>query len=368
VLRSRVDTMMGVEFSRTGTNFYWILAQHVIEPLVTTTRSYAFDARTFDRVYRDFEAKFRAEHLHMIEFRALNGFESAEDPFLLPDGLVLQRMSDSQVSTAIDVGAVPRMASGAGVNTAHVHRYDQWALMDAEEFPVTAGDLQIATPRPPAFPRLDEQATRLVTALRLVCGGSVVTTRSMYAQDDEEFPFVHPGTAALGAFTGADNNRPTILSPATADTLRRAYTALGSFSVLADRSLQVAIRRLVYAGSRSLDSDRLIDLMTSAEALFIKRANAKTKAKGAPVAQAAATLLAADPELNADAAKLEAFMAMAYKARNAEVHGEPQPYAPLHRLSGQPVTSLSLVVADAEHVMRRALMAVLEGQAAQPTT
>ncbi len=87
VLGSRVDTMMGTEFSRTGTNFYWILAKHVIEPVVSATRSYEFDETRFDEVYRRFEEKFRAEHLHMIELCPLNGFTSTEDPFLLPDGL-----------------------------------------------------------------------------------------------------------------------------------------------------------------------------------------------------------------------------------------------------------------------------------------
>jgi hypothetical protein len=43
------------------------------------------------------------------------------------------------------------------------------------------------------------------------------------------------------------------------DQFRAAYTALGAPHVEADRSLQVAIRRLVLAGSRNTDSDRLIE-------------------------------------------------------------------------------------------------------------
>jgi len=365
VLRDRVDTSMGTEFSRAGTNFCWILAQHVIEPLVAASRSYLFDEIAFDRIYRDFETKFRAMHLHMIEFRAFNGFDSTEDPFLLPDGLILQRMTDSQLSVAIYNNAVPRLDGGA-VNNAHVHRYDQWALMTTHEYPVIAGDHQIDTPRPALFPVLDEPAARLVTALRLVCGGSGIATRSMFAQADDEFPFVPSGTAILTAFTGADNDRPTILLSTAADTVRNVYTALGLPEVQADKSLQVAIRRLVFAGSRNLDNDRLVDLMTSAEALFLKRTNQNTTAKAAPVAQAAAALLASDPELGTDGTHLERFMKMAYRARNAEMHGDDQPYAPLHRLSGAPTSSLAHVVADAERIMRRAISAVLHQHAAWP--
>lgn len=56
----------------------------------------------------------------MIEFPAFNGIDSTEDPFLLPDGLILQRMTDRQVSLAIYHNAVPRLDGGA-VNNAQVH-------------------------------------------------------------------------------------------------------------------------------------------------------------------------------------------------------------------------------------------------------
>lgn len=358
VLLERVDTMLGTAFSRSRTNFSWIIAQHVIEPLVNATRSYTFADPVFDGIYREFETRFRAKHLSMIEFRAFNGFESTEDRLWLPDGLVLQRMTDTQLSTAINSNAVPRMDGGA-VNSARVHRYDQWALMTTHEFPVAAGDQQVATPQPLAFPMLDEPAERLVTALRLVCGGSVVATRSMYEQADTEFPFVSGGSAVLSAFNGADNDRPTILQSDAVDTVRGTYTVLGLPQVMADESLQVAIRRLVFAGSRNLDTDRLLDLMTCAEALFIKRANKDIDAKGAPVAQAAADLLATDPELNTDHTHVGRFMRMAYRARNAEVHGDVRPRPSLHQLSGEHTTSLTHVASDAERIMRRAILTTL---------
>jgi hypothetical protein len=139
VLRDRVDTMLGAPFNLCGTNFYWILAQHVIEPLVSATRSYQFDQEAFERSYLNFESRFRATHLHMVEFRVLNGFDAVASRIELPDALVLQRMTDSQISEAILRNAVPRM-DGGGVNNARVHRYDQWALTLMTKFPVVAGD------------------------------------------------------------------------------------------------------------------------------------------------------------------------------------------------------------------------------------
>lgn len=359
VLGSRVDTMMGNPWSRSGTDFYWILAQHVIEPLVTKTRSYHLDEAVFDQIYRSFEGRFRADHLHMIEFRPLNAFESSMDVVPLPDGLALRRMTDRQMSEAINVLAVPRMVGGAGVNTARVSRFDQWALMKVMEFPVVGGETVAVPPQPPAFPILDEPAAFLVPALRLVCGGSVVTTRSMYAQAEDEFPFVPSGQAMLNGFDGADNNRPTILHPDAVNSIYAVFTALGLPEIRADGSLQVAIRRLIYAGSKSLAEDRLTDLMTSAEALFIKRANLTGHSKKDKIANEAATLLAGDPVLATDAAHLREFLVIAYNARNAVVHGDDEPYGPLRLLSGHHTASIAQIVDDLERIMRRAVLTVI---------
>lgn len=355
----RVDTMIGVEFNRQDRIFGWLLIEYVITPMVLATGTYDYDVAVFDRVYDDFERGFGAEQIHMIEFLALNGFESNESVILLPDGLVLQRMSDTQMSAAIDHLAVPRM-SGGSVNGARVSRFDQWALMTARAYPVADGR-PIDNPRPPAFPTLYEPAIALITALRIVCGGSVVSTRSMFAQAHTEFPIVLGASAVLTAFDSADNDRPTYLLTDKLDDFRTTYTALGLPDVKADRTLQTAIRRLVFAGSRSADADRLLDLMMAAEALFIKRADpsGRTITKGDKVADAAAVLLDSDPHLNATADAIRAFMTTTSRARNAEVHGDGQPYAHLHLLDGTPTNSMPLFLGDAEKIMRRAVYAVL---------
>ena len=75
------------------------------------------------------------------------------------------------MSAAIDHLTVPRMAGGS-VNGVRVSHFDQWALMTTRAYPV-AGDNPIAAPQSPAFPTLYEPAISLITALRIVCGGSV---------------------------------------------------------------------------------------------------------------------------------------------------------------------------------------------------
>jgi hypothetical protein len=52
-------------------------------------------------------------------------------------------------------------------------------------------------------------------------------------------------------------------------------------------------------------------------------------------------------------------MTTAYRARNAEMHGDDRPYPHLHLLDGTPTDSLARVLGDAERIMRRAILTVL---------
>ncbi len=100
---------------------------------------------------------------------------------------------------------------GGSVRSVRISRFDEWALTIARTYPVVAGDADPQAPTAPTFPTLDGPARQMVTALRLVCGGSVVTTRPMLAQSDDEFPIVPSYTAIHSAFDSADNERPTLL-------------------------------------------------------------------------------------------------------------------------------------------------------------
>ncbi|MBT8226419.1 MAG: hypothetical protein HKP61_07520 [Dactylosporangium sp.] len=355
----RVDALLGTIASRAARNFDWLFIQHVIEPMVLATGGYEFRDDVFQRVYAQFEMGFGATTITMVEFLPLNGFEPALPRLELPDGLVLQPMSDGQMDHAISALAVPRLTA-SGVNGAQISRHDQWALTRSRVLEVVAGHVDVVPPNAEPFPTLLEPASSLITALRIVCGGSAITTYPMYAQADDEFPIVCGAGAVLTTFGAADNTRPTRLMPKDADAVRVVYLALRLPNVQRDRALQVAIRRLVIAGTRNDDGDRLIDLSIAAEALFIQRTNLPRGTKGDKIAAGAAQLLGNDPQLAAGPTEISDFMAEIYRARNAEIHGDGQPYRGLRRLSGAPIESLALAVADAELVMRRAVYLVLQ--------
>lgn len=43
ILSTRVDTMVGVEFSLQQRRLDWLLIEHLLEPMIVTTRTYEFD-------------------------------------------------------------------------------------------------------------------------------------------------------------------------------------------------------------------------------------------------------------------------------------------------------------------------------------
>lgn len=126
------------------------------------------------------------------------------------------------MSAAIDHLAVPRMFGGA-VNSAHVSRFHQWALTQTTAYPVVAGHTLPEPATPWAVSVLREQAARLVTALRIVCGGSVVATHGMYAQASDEFPIVLGTAALMSGFDPADEQRPTVFTRDDVHAVLRVY-------------------------------------------------------------------------------------------------------------------------------------------------
>jgi hypothetical protein len=104
----RVDAMIGTEFHRQGRNFDWLLIEQLLRPLVLTTGSYTFDAAAFDTTYQRLDTGFGADEVHLVEFLPLNGFDSTDDTVALPDGMTLRRMTDTQMSEAINQLAVTR--------------------------------------------------------------------------------------------------------------------------------------------------------------------------------------------------------------------------------------------------------------------
>jgi hypothetical protein len=362
ILSTRVDTMVGTEFSLQQRSLDWLLVEHLLEPVIVATRAYEFDEAVFDLFYNRLEAGLLANMVRLVEFVPLNGFTSSLIDIALSDGVVLRPMTDRQMSRAIQVLAVPAEFSG-GPNTVQVSRFHQWALTREESYPVCSYKHGMPEhPQASSFPSLEEPVQRLVTALRVVCGGSVVATRPIYMQHDDDFPRDVEGSAALSTVGLADVNRPTLLlTDEGVDAVRSVYEMLVAPAVTRNRSLQVALRRFVFAGSKSLPEDRLIDLMICSEALFIHHNKIKTMQKAETVAESGAQLLADDPVLGAKRENVKRFLKKAYFLRNAEIHGDHLVSRAMMLLGGEQTDDLGRFVEDLSRLLGRAIQLVLAG-------
>jgi hypothetical protein len=360
VLGTRIDTMVGTEFSLQQRRLDWLLVEHLLEPMIVTSRAYEFDGAVLELHYNRLEAGLLADTIRFVEFVPLTGFTSSMAEIALLDGVVLRPMTDPQMSRAIQVLAVPAEFSG-GPNSVQVSRFHQWAVMREHSYPIRSYKQGMPErPQAPRFPSLEEPVQRLITALRVVCGGSVVATRAIHAQHDDDFPPSVEGSAALPAVSSADVNRPTLLLPDEhVDAVRGVYEMLANSAVQQDRSLQVALRRLVSAGSKSLPEDRLIDLNICSEALFIKRSKVKGVQKGAPAAAAADQLLAGDPVLGVEREDVERFLKEAYSLRNAEIHGDHPVRKTMTLLRGAKSDDLARFVEDLALLLGRATQLIV---------
>lgn len=360
VLGTRLDTMVGTEFSLQRRPLDRLLVEHLLEPMIVTGRTYDFDEAVFDRHFARLDVGLRADTIRFVEFVPLNGFTSSMADIALADGVVLRPMTDRQISRAIQVLAVPAEFSG-GPNSVQVSRFHQWAVMREQDYPVRSYKQGMPEqPHGPDFPRLEEPAQTLVTALRVVCGGSVVATRPIHAPHDDDFPPTAEGSAALSAMVAADIGRPTrLLTDDQVDAVRGVYEMLATPAVREDRSLQVALRRFVFAGSKARPEDRLIDLVICCEALFLKRHGIKGRQKGAPAAANAGRLLAGDPVLGVEREEVEELVEAAYRRRNREVHGDHPVREPMTLLGGATTEDLARFVEDLGLVVGRALHLVL---------
>lgn len=363
VLRERVDCLVGVEFALSLRQLGWTLVKHVLEPMVAASRSYRFDQDAFDAEYSRLEDGLLATWARLVEVVPLNAFTPTAgiEAVTLPDGLVLQAMSDRQVSAAIGYLAVP-IAFAGGPNSVTVSRFHQWALTRCTSYPVCSTMDVPAQPTAPESGVLVEPASRLVTALRLVCGGSVTATRAIRCPPDDDFSQGLGPTALLSALPTFDEERPTILGREQVEAVREVYGLLAHPAVRENRGLQTALRRLVLAGADRVPTDRLIDLIVCAEVLFIKLPGLPAdRRKQDKVVAGATALLADDPVLQAPPERLEALLRLGYRIRNDEMHGDDPSRQELRTLTGQPTDDLSAVVDDIERVLRRALVWLLSG-------
>ncbi|MFJ2167652.1 hypothetical protein [Streptomyces griseofuscus] len=354
VLRTRVDTLVGFPSSLVRRQLDTVVVQYLLTPMVKATRAYRFDRDAFEAAYAIVEAGLLTDTVRVVEYVPLLGFDTS--PSLagtsLPDGMTIRPMSDVELSEAVRVMGIP-IGQFTTTNSFMLSRFHQNALVFERDLPVHSGNDQ--HPDAAMSSPFDGAAQRMLTALRLVCGGSVTYGRPMRLQNQEDFDAQRYASAILTEVHHPAEDRPTLLVDlAKVDELHEVYGLLSAPHIHGMRFLQNALRRLVMAGSRVLTEDRLIDLCITAESLFIHHSGLpRTRQKREHLVAGAKALLTGDPELSTEDRHIERLILDAYQRRNAEMHGDIAGTRELHLLDGSMTHDLGALVEDFERLLRR---------------
>ncbi|WP_329456788.1 hypothetical protein [Streptomyces sp. NBC_01497] len=353
-LRTRLDTLVGYPSSLVRRQLDTVLVQYLLTPMVIATRAYRFDLDAFEAAYAVVEDGLLIETVRLVEYVPLLGFEisSSLAGTPLPDGLTIRPMSDAELSEAVRVMGIP-ISQFTSTNSFTLSRFHQNALVLERLLPVHSGNDQhpdAAVPSP-----FTNASRHMLTALRLVCGGSVAYGRPMHLQNQDDFDAQLYASAVLTEVQHPAEDRPTLLvDPAKVNDLHEVYALLSDPRILDMRFLQNALRRLVMAGSRVLSEDRLIDLCITAESLFIHHSGLpNTKNKQDRLVAGAKALLSCDTELHAADLHIERLIRDAYRSRNTEMHGDVVGTRSFHLLDGSTTHDLRDLVGDFERLLRR---------------
>jgi hypothetical protein len=368
-LRGRVDTAVGPGFSMIDRRLECLLFSELIYPLVCDLLSYRFDVDAFDQYYTRLEQGLLAEEMRWVDYVPISGLavEAGVDQIDLHEaGFVLAPMTEAQIGYALDSAAVPVEGNLSPV-AVQVSRLNQWALSRTTTHQIRYGYDVPPDGTPPSADDLADEQRRLVTALRVVGGGSVTTTRRLGAQHEDDFPIFTGAQTTLQRVVPVDLQRPCELTRDRVEIFVEVFGSLGRRDTRADRVLGIALRRLVFAGERGTPVDRLIDLMIAAEAFFLKRNGIKSNAKGEPAAKEAARLLGDDPDLRTElgpdaeiSSAVRALLGSCYGRRNAEMHADEDPTkATVTRLDGTAAADLGGGVEDLDRVLRLAFQRTL---------
>jgi hypothetical protein len=349
--------LLAAPVSQTHTDLNITLRFHLLEPLVVHAQSFDFDPARFGELYAEIEGALLAREISEVMWVPLLGFDATEQggSVYLGDGWQLRPMTDQEISASLDWGTIPGRPDPVGMGEVRwVSRLDQWALAKEVLLPKVIGD--DADPPTPWPAELDlgiatELGDRLVTALRLVAGGSVCAGAAASASMPSVLIPGFGGGYARKFVARPGEAPPCVLEPAKVPALQETWLHLAAPAVAGDKALTVALRRLRDAPLRPSDEDKLIDLVIAAEALFLTDTG-RSEDRGEltyRLALRAALFIDDSPHRRA---QIREFFRRIYRARSAVVHGG-QPGG-LRSLDGDEAT-LADSVGELDRLMRLAL-------------
>lgn len=259
----------------------------------------------------------------------------------------ITQLSDSEVSACLSLGYIsagPMFAHGfATVTRAGVRSRIDLPRGLFDEF--TDEDRQRAQSR---STEAIEKAREAAVALRMFCGGHATVTGHVTILGDGSMNFL-PESSPPSPFTTPN--------PSTLDT--RSTRKFADFwaqyrSASKNRVLGFALRRFSFAGERTRDDDRIVDLVSALEALLLKDDEGSSDLRYRTALRGA--VLDASGHLTRE--QVQERLQAAYRVRSAVAHGRQPKPSQLTSVDGTRV-SFTEFVREVEDVARAVLAAAV---------
>jgi len=352
VTRPQVDAKMGTAFA------YQELSadECAIRPLWRTARrsdSREFDEQVVNEECLAFQREIYATEVEFVAIAPLVDLDAERLPVTLDNNLRLDAMTDAEVARALDVGVLRRWPPSATTafllfRTAARATYRVPKLVGRE--PETAEVERAFKTELKARESLDGvlDALRLFKDTRIDSPGVIQVSDDWTAEG--RFTYAHRSGAGQ-SFPGSD---PYRLAAEENDSLQEFFRA----TQVARRKkfLDNAVRRFGYAVDRQRVDDRLVDLLVSAEALYLNDVGPRERGElGYRLALRAARFIESEEHPRGIVFDL---MRQAYGARSAIVHGS-MPKGGFRNETGDSVT-LEEFTALVESVQRAGLRRGIE--------
>jgi hypothetical protein len=346
-----MDTLIGPESSRQRRDLMSTLGWF-FNRLVVDTRAYRVEESIFAALYAELEAAWLTRRVCIVAVVTLIGFWSTESFLSLGNGFRVRRTTDDEMHAAIQALAVPTETPSSPVMVT-VRRFNQWALAYERTVDLIGGHSKaVPAALGPSPDELADTAQRLIMVLRLVVGGSVLSSREI------RYFRVSPldsasGSAMISRFGSVDTDRSCVL--------------------LDDHIQAVALSGIIWAGpSRVCLTGRPewrcggwcshVGALKGSTGSWIllsrpKRSSAAQAMIGEPapsvrMGQMVTQTPGIDAAVGVNGARIQTFLRAAYTTRNRMINANRSVLMSFERLRGIMTAELNAVVDDLDLLIR----------------
>jgi len=328
------------------------VADHLIWTMAEKCGRFTFDSAEFDRLFAEFEADLRRDDLDFIAAGPMPNFKCESLPLRLAPDLEIDYLTDEEIVRCLRLGIYPGIDLGG-----HLHLTAKCGIRCRFVQKKLFGELRLTPDEMRKLQSLPEGLTdrfqdvlfalRLFKEGRISMPGLVIFSR--------QWP-MNGGTASTRIDPGLRLANNYELN--TQEVLRFQRFWSDFERVRAVPFLDNAIRRFGYSGERHRPEDRLVDLLISAESLFLSDTG-ETRERG-ELRFRLALRFAFFTELDGyNRRERFRLMRSAYDARSSVVHGGRLDEDDL-KIPGEGKVPLSRFVDVVEEAIRYALHKAIE--------